>query len=111
MKNTKRPRRQWSDEEKQAIVREYRKSDDSISGFARRRDVGLSSLRSWIETIGEDPSVGAAFVELTTMLPREEAGGEYHYELSLRSGHTLRLRRGFDSREAAALAEALTDNA
>lgn len=105
MKNTRRPRRQWSDEEKLLIVREYQQSGDSISGFARRHNVGLSNLRSRIESHGEDRSVGAALVELTAMLPGEEAG-ECHYELSLISGHTLKLRRGFDSLEAAALVAA-----
>ena len=110
MKKSKRTRRQWSPEEKAHIVREFQRSGESISGFARRRQLGVSSLRSWIEMHGEDQAGSAAFVELTGLMPEQDRG-EYHYELCLASGHTLRLRRGFDSREVQALAAALASNA
>jgi len=112
MKKSKRPRREWSPEDKAHIVREYQRSGESISGLARRRQLAVSSLRNWIEIRGENQAGSAAFVELIGLMP-EPARGEYHYVLSLASGHTLRLRRGFDSREvqAQALAVALASNA
>ena len=110
MKNSKRPRRQWSPEEKTQIVLEYQRSGESISGFARRRQLGVATLRSWIDIRCEDQAGSAAFVELTGLMP-EQARGEYHYELSLASGHTLKLRRGFDCREVQALSVALASNA
>ena len=51
-----------------------------------------------------------AFVELPQVVP-DGGKAEYHYELSLSSGHTLRLRRGFDSREVQALAAVLVAHA
>ena len=110
MNKIKRPRRQWSPEEKAQIVREYQHCGESISGFARRRQLGVPTLRNWIEMHGEDQARSAAFVELTGLMPEQDRG-EYHYELCLASGHTLRLRRGFDSREVQALAVALASNA
>lgn len=112
MKNSKRrrPRRRWSSEEKSEIVREYQRSGDSISEFARHRQVGISSLRSWIEMHSGERVDGAAFVELTGLMPDADRG-EYQYEISLASGHTLRLRRGFDSREVQAIVAALAGNA
>ena len=110
MKKSKRPRRQWRPEEKAQIVREYQHSGESISGFARRRQLGVSTLRNWMETHGAEQTGTAAFVELTGLMPEPDRS-EYHYELCLASGHTLRLRRGFDSREVQALAVALASNA
>ena len=110
MKKSKRPRRQRSSEEKAQLVREYQRSGESISGFAQRHQLGVPTLRSWIDIQGEDQTRSAAFVELTGLMP-EQALSEYHYELCLASGHTLRLRRGFDSREVQALAVALASNA
>ena len=110
MKKSKRPRRQWSPEEKAHIVREYQCSGESISGFARRCQLGVSTLRSWIEIPGEAQAGSAAFVELTGLMP-EQSRGEYHNELSLASGYTLKLRCGCDCREVKALAAALAGNA
>lgn len=109
MKKSKRPRRQRSSEEKAQIVREYQRSGESISAFTRRRQLGVPTLRSWIETQGVEQT-DARFVELTGLMPESDRD-EYHYELCLASGHTLRLRRGFDSREVQALAAALASNA
>ena len=89
---------------------EYQRSGESISGFAQRHQLGGPTLRSWIELHGEGQTRSAAVVEVTGLMPELDRV-EYHYELRLASGHTLKLRRGFDSREAAALAVALASNA
>jgi transposase-like protein len=112
MKTSKRPRRQWSPEEKSQIVREFQESGRSAHDFCKRQGLAASSLNRWIDHFDAGESGSAAFVELTGLLPQTQAeGDEYHYELTLVSGHRLRLRRGFDSGEVQALAAALVSNA
>ena len=110
MKRARRPRRQWSPEEKNQIVREFERSGLSVSAFAGRQQLSITSLRSWIDRFGAGEPGKAAFVEVKGLLPEDDRG-DYHYELTLTSGHKLRLRRGFDSHEVQTLAAALGSHA
>lgn len=93
------------------MVREFEGSHESMSGFATRHRIGVSSLRNWIAARSpgkcED---GAAFVELAPLVP-DLGRIEYDYEIALAFGHTLKLRRGFDSREVQALVASLSNHA
>ena len=106
MARTTRPRRRWSDDEKRQIVSEFEQSELPIHGYAKRHDLGESNLRKWIERFGSADSGSAPFVELKGLLSGGDRS-EYDYELTLVSGHTLRLRRGFDSGDVQALVAAL----
>jgi hypothetical protein len=95
----------WTEIEAREVLRAWRKSGATISEFARRRGLVPERLYHWKKKLDFDEDV--EMVAVSVVEPAARPRGEPVLVL-LRSGHMLKLGRGFDE-EALERAVAVLD--
>ena len=95
----------WTEVEAREVLRAWRKSGTTISEFARRRGLVPERLYHWRNKLGVEEDV--EMVAVSVVEPAARPRGEPVLVL-LRSGHMLKLVRGFDE-EALERAVAVLD--
>ena len=78
-----------------------------MRAFAAKRDLAETNLAKWKQRYADPSQAKAAFVEVAPMTMADQPA-DFHYELKLARGHTLRFRRGFEAGEVEKLVAALT---
>ena len=101
---TSRVRNSFTKEEREAILREYRRSGLSHKDFAAGAGIGVSTLCLWLRKQRDGSAEAGAtptFVAAPNLFPPPSAGRVYRLEC--RRGFALEFGRGFDPAELAAL--------
>jgi hypothetical protein len=102
----------WSEAEAQVVLDEWRRSGESLAGFARQRGVGDQRLRYWIGQLA--PSRGrdrrSASVRFHPVQLVEGLGAgrpDSRIEVVLGAGRAVRVPPGFASEDLARVLEVL----
>jgi hypothetical protein len=84
----------WSEHEARGVLNAWRKSGQKLEVFARERGLVSQRLRNWRKKLeGKPPATGElALLPVEVTSPRR---GE-PVAIYLRSGHVVRVGRGFD---------------
>ena len=83
-------RRRYTLEQRQEFVAQYRQSEGSLSEFARRHDLNVSTLYQWLQRAKKEP--GAADpVFREVMLGASPLGADWRAEITVGAGLMLRL--------------------
>ena len=82
-------RRNWSDEEKLAILKETTAPGVVISAVARRHGIGTGQLYTWRKQLLRGAMAGFVPVELTSSSPSAKAGEPGRIEVRGRGGLTV----------------------
>lgn len=110
-------RAQWSEHEARAVIGAWRKSGVSIERFAESRGLVPQRIYWWRKKLEQptkapmkaEPSVALVPVQITKASPPVRQRGE-PVMVMLRSGHVIKVGRGFDE-EAFARAIAVLEGA
>ncbi len=105
-------RGQWSEHEARAILSAWWKSGEKLESFAKRRGLVPQRLRWWRKKLDPELAPAAAPQQSLALLPvKVTAAAPKRGEpiaVLLRSGHVIKLGRGFDE-EAFARAVAVLE--
>jgi len=82
-------RRNWSDEEKLAILKETTAPGAVVSAVARRHGIGTGQLYTWRKQLLRGAMAGFVPVELTSSSPSAKAGEPGRIEVRGRCGLTV----------------------
>jgi hypothetical protein len=85
--------RRWSVDDGRAMAAALARSGLHVAKFAREHGLDEQRVRKWKARVAQGPSVFAP-VRLTASAERAHGGG---IELVLRGGHTVRVKRDFDT--------------
>jgi transposase-like protein len=83
----------WTEMEARAVIAAWRKSGLSMTDYAREHDVGRHRIVWWLKKL--EGRNGNDAVKLLPVRVVETAAAE-PVSVVLRSGHTVRVARGFD---------------
>jgi hypothetical protein len=97
----------WSEGHARAELALWKKSGQSLMGFASGRGYSESRLRWWRKQLGDVAPPPTALVPLHVVEPVRRAAVETSVEIALRGGRTVHVRSGFDATTLAAVVRTL----
>ena len=90
-------RQRWGAGDAEVVLSAWRKSGDSLTGFARRHGLQAWRLRYWVQQPTQGTAIQFRPVKVvagsTSKLPADSS----HLELVLRGGRRVVVHRGFDA--------------
>jgi transposase-like protein len=92
-------RRYWRESEARVLVDAWRRSGETLSGFARRHGVERGRLTRWVRRLQEARKGSVRFHPVRLVESTAETGGGAPIEIQLAGGRRVRVPRGFETED------------
>ncbi len=90
-------RARWGAGDAAVVLSAWRRSGDSLTGFARRHGLQVWRLRYWVQQPSQDTAIQLRPVKIVAGTTSSPAADSSQLELVLRGGHRVVVHRGFDA--------------
>jgi len=89
--------RRWGAGDAEVVLSAWRKSGDSLTGFARRHGLQVWRLRHWVQQPSPATAIQLRPVKVVAGSTDKPPVDSSNLELVLRGGHRVVVHRGFDA--------------